>query len=208
MTSHFFAPYILQPTRPKYTKLSKKEYKLKSKPWINRNILTEMKKRDKLLHKYCKAKDKAIYEDFKFTRNSLTKMKQDSKIDYYRKYFEMNKNKASSIWKGIRSIVNIQNSSKKDIKLLNDKGSNISDPKRIVDLFNKYFVKVGPNIDERIPKAHKHFTEYMSKLKVNKTIFLTPATTREIYDIISAFDMKSLGPNSIPVYILNLNPIG
>ena len=125
-----------------------------------------MKKSDKLLHKYCKAKDKdsfyaqAIYEDFKFTRNSLTKMKRDSKIDYYRKYFEVNKNKASSIWKGIRSIVNIQNSSKKDIKLLNDKGSNISDPKKIVDLFNKYFVKVGPNIDERIPKAHKHFTEY------------------------------------------------
>ena len=103
-------------------------------------------------------------------------MKRDSKIDYYRKYFEANKNKASSIWKGIMSIVNIHNSSKKDIKLLNDKGSNISDPKKIVDLFNKYFVKVGPNIDERIPKANKHFTEYMSKLKVNKTIFLTPAT--------------------------------
>ena len=133
-----------------------------------------MKKRDKLLHKYCKAKDKdyfyaqAIYEDFKSIRNSLTKTKRDSKIDYYRKYFEANKNKASSIWKGIRSIVNIQNSSKKDIKLLNDKGSNISDPKKIADLFNKYFVKVGPNIDERIPKAGKHFIEYMNKLKVNK----------------------------------------
>ena len=107
-----------------------------------------MKKRDKLLHKYCKAKDKdsfcaqAIYEDLKFIRNSLTKMKR-----------EANKNKASSIWKGIRSIVHIHNSSKKDITLLNDKGSNISDPKKIVDLFNKYFVKVGPNIDERIPKV-------------------------------------------------------
>ena len=194
-----------------YKKLSKKEYKLKSKPWINRNILTEMKKRDKLLHKYCKAKDKdsfyaqPIYEDFKSIRNSLTKMKRDSKINYYRKYFEANKNKASAIWKGISSIVNIQNSSKKDIKLLNDKGSNISDPKKIVDLFNKYFVKVGPNIDEIIPKAHKHFIEYMNKLKVNKTIFLTPATPREIYNIISAFDIKkSLGPNSIPVYILKI----
>ena len=46
----------------------------------------------------------------------------------------------------------------------------------------------------------------MSKLKVNKTIFLTPATPREIYDIISAFDIKkSLGPNSIPVYILKIS---
>ena len=41
---------------------------------------------------------------------------------------------------------------------------------------------------------------------MNKTIFLTPATPREIYDIISAFDIKkSLGPNSIPVYILKIS---
>ena len=81
-------------------------------------------------------------------------MKRDSKIDYYRKYFEANKNKASSIWKGIRSIVNIQNSSKKDIKLLNDKGSNISDPKKIVDLFNKYFALMKEYL------KLKHFIEY------------------------------------------------
>ena len=53
--------------------------------------------------------------------------------------------KASSIWKGIRSIVNIQRTSKKSIKLLNDKGKNIYDPKKIVELFNKYFVNVEPN---------------------------------------------------------------
>ena len=89
---------------------------------INKNILAHMKKRHKLLHKYCKAKEKdslhiqAICEEDKVTRNSITKMKRENKIDYYKKYFELNKNKASSIWKGIRSIVNIQNSSKKDIK--------------------------------------------------------------------------------------------
>ena len=53
-----------------------------------------MKKRDKLLNKYCKAKEKdsyiqVIYEEFKVTRNFITKMKRESKIDYYRKYFEV-----------------------------------------------------------------------------------------------------------------------
>ena len=90
-------------------------------------------------------------------------MKPESKIDYYRKYFEANKYKTFSIWKGIRSIVNIQNSSKIDIELLNDKGKNISDPKKIVELFKKYFVNVGPNIDSKIPKAHKHLREFMRK---------------------------------------------
>ena len=106
-----------------------------------------------------------------------------------------------------KELINFKltNSSKKDFKLINDKGKNISDPKKIVELFNKYFVNVGPNIDSKIPKAHKHFREFMRKLKGNKTIFLPTPTPQEIYDIISAFDIKkSLGPNSIPVYILKI----
>ena len=56
-----------------------------------------MKKRDKFLRRYCKAKEndsyvQAIYEEYTFTRNSITKMKRESKIDFYRKYFEANKN--------------------------------------------------------------------------------------------------------------------
>ena len=147
-----------------------------------------------------------IYEEYKVTRNSITKMKRESKIDYYRKYFEANKNRTSSIWTGIRSIVNLQNSSKKYIKSINDKGKNISDPKKIVELFNEYLVNVRPNINSKIPKAHKHFREFMRKIKGNKTFFLTATTSQEIYGIISAFDIKkSLGPNNILVYILKIS---
>ena len=195
-----------------YKKLSKGEFKLKSKPWINSEILSKMKTRDKLLRKYRRTADKdsivsqTIYEEYKIVRNELTKMKRDNKIDYYHKYFETNKNKASSIWKGIRSIMDISNSSRRDIKLLNDNGNTVADPKKIVELFNKYFVNVGPNIDRKIPKALNHFKDYMASINVNKTFFLTPATQHELFDIIFAFDIKkSLGPNSIPVYILKIS---
>ena len=202
--------YLLDEFAP-YKKVSKKQYKLKSKPWINDEILSNMKKRDKLLHKYCKTVDKesvsskAIYDDYKSTRNELTKLKRYSKIEYYHKYFESNKHKTASLWKGIRSIVNINKTSRKDTTLMNDNGINVSDPKKIAELFNKYFVNVGTNIDHKIPKPLKHFKDYMTKLKVNKTFFLTPATPEELFDIILAFDIKkSLGPNSIPVYILKI----
>ena len=46
----------------------------------------------------------------------------------------------------------------------------------------------------------------MRKIKVFKTFFLTATTPHEIYDIISAFDIKkSLGPNSIPMYIQKIS---
>ena len=91
---HQYINYLLDELAP-YKKLSKKEHKLKFKPWINKYILARMKKRDKLLNKCCKAKEKdslhiqAIYEEYKVTRNSITEMKRESKIDYYRKYFEV-----------------------------------------------------------------------------------------------------------------------
>ena len=38
----------------------------------------------------------------------------------------------SNIWKGIRSIVNINKSSRRDIKLLNNNGDTICDPKEML----------------------------------------------------------------------------
>ena len=67
---------------PLYKKLSKREFKLKSKPWINSEILSKIKKRDKLMREYCRTADKdsiasqTIYEEYKIVRNELTKTKR------------------------------------------------------------------------------------------------------------------------------------
>ena len=104
----------------------------------------------------------------------------------------------SSIWKGIRSIVNLNNSSKQYIK-------KVSDPIMIAKIFNEHYVNVGPNIEKKIHKVAKNIREYLSKININKTFFLSPATPQEIFDIISLFDTKKTnGPNSIPIYILKI----
>ena len=48
--------YLLDEFAP-YRKLTKKEFKLKSKPWTSNVILTQIHERDKLLYKYSNAKD-------------------------------------------------------------------------------------------------------------------------------------------------------
>ena len=61
-----------------YKKLTKKEIKLKSKPWITIDIQHLMQKRDKLHTKYCqepnKTKKEELYLNYKKLRNKLTKM--------------------------------------------------------------------------------------------------------------------------------------
>ena len=74
--------YMLDEYAP-YKKISKKEFKLKSKPWIDSEIRNKIYERDKLLKKYRKSKDEnrklTIYEDYKRTRNFVTNMKRMQK---------------------------------------------------------------------------------------------------------------------------------
>ena len=64
-----------------YKKLSEKEIKLKSKPWISNEILSLMKKRDKLLSKYTKHKKNNpelasnLFNEYKLIRNNVTRLK-------------------------------------------------------------------------------------------------------------------------------------
>ena len=86
---HQHINYLLDEFAP-YKKLSKKDLKLKSKPWINNLILNEMNKRDNLLHKYSKMKNKdvtaiIIYDDYK-NQKKITKLKRHSKVDYYHRF--------------------------------------------------------------------------------------------------------------------------
>ena len=135
--------YMLDEYAP-YKKISKKEFKLKSKPWIDSEIRNKIYERDKLLKKYRKSKDEnrklTIYEDYKRTRNFVTNMKRDAKTKYYQQYFETYEWKSSKVWKGIKSIVKLNTTSKKDISLIDNKGFNVTDPSKIANLFNNYFV--------------------------------------------------------------------
>ena len=52
---------------------------------------------DNLLHKYSKMKNKdnvtaiIIYDDYKKIRNKITKLKRDSKVDYYHRFLRRKK---------------------------------------------------------------------------------------------------------------------
>ena len=88
---HRHINYILDEFAP-FKRLSKKELKLKSKPWISNSILIEINKHDMLLRKYSKMKHRdnetarIIYE-YKIIRNKITKLKRDGRVEYYHRFF-------------------------------------------------------------------------------------------------------------------------
>ena len=105
-------------------------------------------------------------------------MIRDSKFKYYKEYFELHKDKSASIWKGIRSLVKLKSSSKKDTSIVDDKGVIISDQVKICNQFNNFFVNIGQNIDKSIPISNHNFREYLQQIKENKSFFNSHKTRR------------------------------
>ena len=72
---------------------------------------------------------------------------------------------------------------------------------KIGNIFNNYFVNVGPNIDKTIPRTKKLPLDYLVNRNPN-SIFLVPVTPSEIEIIIDSLNSdKSTGPYSIPPYV-------
>ena len=81
-----------------------------------------------------------LLKEYKILRNTSTKTKRDNNFKYYQEYFELHKDKSSSIWK----------SPKKDISIVDDKGVIISDQVKICNQFNNFFVNIiGQDIELR-----------------------------------------------------------
>ena len=63
--------------------LSKKEMKIKSKPWITPAIQISISKKNKLYKNYLKTKSVHYYTRFKIYRNKINHLLRISKRNYY-----------------------------------------------------------------------------------------------------------------------------
>ena len=178
--------------------LSKKEMKTKSKPWITPAIQISISKKNKLYKNYLKTKSVHYYTRFKIYRNKINNLLRISKRNYYNSYFAIKQGNSKLIWEGIKSIINVK-SKVPGTPVINENDSEISDPKKIADAFNRYFSNVGETLDNKIPKVNKSPHEYMTSSPCD-SLFLYPTSLLEIEDEIAKLNCsKATGPFSIPV---------
>lgn len=185
-------------------KLTKKDVKLRNKPWINSKIQKMMRIKDRLLKKLKSNNDQATRDLFKKFRNRIAIALKDSKANYYYNYFQTNSKNMKQLWSGIKSVINIRKSSNVNVisKLKNSNGALTSDPVVIANLFNKFFVNVSHDITKNIPRTRKSPLDFVHNRNCD-SFFIAPSVPSEISDIINLLKPgKSLGPNSIPVKLL------
>ena len=70
----------------------------------------------------------------------------------------------------------------------------ITDSKEIADVFNEYFVSIGPELAHSIPHVNKSYTEYLTRPQCASFI-IDPTTPKEIEEEITGLNVnKACGP--------------
>ena len=89
---------------------------------------------------------------------------------------------------------------------MNIGGKIIDDDKELVTNFNNFFVNVGPNTENAIPKVPIILPSKFLKNRNQINFVIAHISNEEILDIINSLENKATGPFSIPVKLLSLIP--
>ena len=132
-------------------KLTKKQIKTMSKPWISQGILTSIKKRDHLFKLLIKSKypiEKSTLEkQYKQYRNLIVCLCRRSKKNYFSHYFKEHSKNIHKIWQGVKSIISTKSLQSSAPSSININQTLSSDPTLIANAFNDYFFNVATNIN-------------------------------------------------------------
>ena len=135
---------------------SRKEIKLKDKPWINNRIQKMMRIRDKISQKLKKQQTPENLKLYKKFRNCVSNELKESKARYFHNYFSTNSQNMNKLWAGIKTIISHKSSTSSSINKIKGKDGNVtSGPSKMSNIFNDFYVNVADGITKTIPLTPK-----------------------------------------------------
>ena len=121
------------------------------KPWMNKNILQQIKTKNNLFQKFLKSRDIEDLQKYKSFRNSLSKIIRRNKVLYYQNRIKKSQKNISEIWKTVREIINVKPYSKNAIShITNSNGDCVTDPNEIPNELNNFFCSIGTSLATNI----------------------------------------------------------
>ena len=168
--------------------LSCRESKWRRKPWFTKGIQTAIKTKHKYYGKYLRSKkDKFWYNRYKSHKNRLDFIIKKSKQNYYKNYFENNLKNSKKIWSGINTIINKRKSKNVSDIYLSEKGTIITDQKKVSNLFNNFYTSVATTLVKKLPKPNTKYQDYLKNRNTN-SIVLNRIQPEELMKLLKSLD--------------------
>ena len=183
-----------------------KTYKKIKNPWITKGIINSILTRNKLYKKSLLDSSEINKVKYKKYRNILTTLIRLSRKMFYSQKIESTKSNNNSLWQIIKDLVGKK---KQNIpKYFKDDDKEINEPEQIANMFNTFFVNIGPRLASKI-NSRTNFKQYLDK-PFHKSLFLRPADHQEILNIVKSLkSSSSCGFDGISVNLLKkiIHPI-
>ena len=171
-------------------KASRKEKKLREKPWISRGLLKSIKKKNKLLTNLHKNRNEESFINYKLYRNTLHRAIKTSKQIHYKEKIGANANNPEMLWKIVNELISQKPKTKTvPAKLESDKGT-VEDPIAICNTMNNFFTEIGVKLAKSITPVVTQSQTTVSPTNIKNSFFLSPSTPDEVGSIIRVMKLK------------------
>ena len=187
-------------------KISRKQQKLKSKPWITNGIYVSIRHKNRMHKTHYIRGDEIMKKKYKMYANKLTKIKTVAKQKYYTDELIKNKSNPRKTWELLRAL--LPGNSTKSTNLpscVSVNETNISNEKIILEKFNDFFSKIGENLAKNFSRHDKSSYENFLSNRDLPTIYMEPPRINEVINVIHSLQMhKSVGHDNISPFYLRV----
>ena len=186
-------------------KLSRKQLKLKLKPWITKGLLVSIKHKQQLYKTHFVNGNSEQKKFYKKYANKLNRIKFAAKQLYYQKELENFKFNMFKTWKTVISL--LPSSNKKSSTPEKNKYSDeiFSNPLDVANNFCDYFSKIGLKLASKISSHDDNASRTYFGKSLSSSLFLCPTTYFEVLQEINSLkNKKSCGYDNIPVYFFKV----
>lgn len=184
---------ILLGLMDKHAPQQTKTIKQFSAPWMSKDILKLLAKRNKLRKIYLRSKSLTDLENFRTARNTVKQLIRSAKIKYYYDKFGSRQN-TSAMWSTIRTL-GIGKSSTQN-----------SEPVISVQALNSHYASVSTVNNPDIVSAA--ISDYDSRPQIhsdlNDKFYFTYAMPSDIAKAVNSIKSKAVGVDQIPVSFLKI----
>ena len=194
----------------------KKQFTIRScnmarEEWMTNGLIKSSKVCDSLYKQQIgSAKGSLINVKYTTFRNKFNSLKRAAKKDYYLKQILNFKNDSKKLWQLLNSVVG-KTRNKLDLpdKIKDANDVLVHGSAAIANTFCKFFAGIGPKLANEIPQSSKPFTDYMSQIWCNDSLFFAPTDEFEIAKFIANLPNKtSSGYDDLSnILIKQLSPV-
>ena len=170
-------------------------------PWMNQDLLSLRKKRDKLWKQKLKNPSSQNNEKFKETSKLYRNKIRYAKKSYYEKKFEEYSKDAKKTWSMINSFMKTKKKNSLP-SVFHDEVKSYENVKDICEGFNDFFVGIGEKLAGSIPPSNKTFEDYMGN-PINQNFTFARVTRETILSTLKQLKPKrSYSEDNISMYLL------